>query len=131
MILVDTTVWIDFFKGRNKSYVDALHSLLEQREDLCLCGVILTEILQGIKNEKEYRITETLLSNLIYLPMKKETFILAANIFRVLRSKGITVRKSIDCMISAVAIENNIFLLHNDEDFDLIAKYSELKLFKA
>ena len=130
MILVDTTVWIDFFKARNKPHVFALNSLLEQRKDLCLCGVVLTEILQGIKNEKEYRITETLLSNLIYFPMQKETFIFAANIFRKLRSKGVTIRNSINCMISAVAIENNTFLLHNDRDFDLIAKHSNLKLFK-
>jgi len=121
MMLVDTSVWIDFFAARNTAQVVALESSIDQREDLCLCGVILTEVLQGIRDDRQYKQTESLLSNLIYLPMDRSTFLLAANMYRTLRSRGITIRNSVDCMIAAVCIEHEANLLHNDRDFDHIA----------
>ena len=131
MTLVDTTVWIDLFAGRNTTQVSVFESLVVKNEDICLCGVILTEILQGIRDEKEYSKTESVLSNLLYLPMERSTFLLAANIYRTLRSKGITIRNSVDCMIAAVCMENRIPILHNDKDFDLIAKEFDLKVLKV
>ncbi len=130
MTLVDTTVWIDLFAGRNTSQVSLFGSLIVAKEDICLCGVILTEVLQGIKDEKEYSKTEPILSNLIYLSMERSTFLLAANIYRSIRSMGTTIRNSIDCMIAAVCIENKIPILHNDKDFDLIAKEFDLKVLR-
>jgi predicted nucleic acid-binding protein len=130
MTLVDTTVWIDLFAGRSTSQVSLFESLIAKREDICLCGVILTEVLQGIKDEKEYSKTESILSVLIYLPMERSTFLLAADIYRSMRSKGITIRNSIDCMIAAVCIENNLPILHNDKDFDSIAKGFDLEVLK-
>lgn len=130
MTLVDTTVWIDLFAGRNTSQVSLFGSLIVAKEDICLCGVILTEVLQGIKDEKEYSKTESILSNLIYLTMERSTFLLAANIYRSIRSKGITIRNSVDCMIAAVCIENKIPMLHNDKDFDIIAKEVDLKVLR-
>lgn len=121
MMLVDTSVWIDFFAARNTAQVALLESTIDQRVDLCLCGVILTEVLQGIRDDKQYMQTESVLSNLIYLPMDQSTFLLAANIYRTLRSRGITIRNSVDCMIAAVCIEHKADLLHNDRDFDYIA----------
>ncbi len=120
-MLVDTSVWIDFFAARNTAQVAVLESSIDQREDLCLCGVIITEVLQGIRDDKQYNQTESVLSNLIYLPMDQSTFLLAANIYRTLRSRGITIRNSVDCMIAAVCIEHKADLLHNDRDFDHIA----------
>ncbi|MGH7902067.1 MAG: type II toxin-antitoxin system VapC family toxin [Thermodesulfobacteriota bacterium] len=122
MTLVDTTVWIDLFADRHTPQVSLFESLIAKREDICLCGVILTEVLQGIKDEKEYSKTRSILLNLIYLPMEFNTFLLAADIYRSTRSKGITIRNSVDCMIAAVCIENDVPILHNDKDFDLIAK---------
>ncbi len=121
MMLVDTSVWIDFFAARNTAQVELLESTIDQRVDLCLCGVILTEVLQGIRDDKQYMQTESVLSNLIYLPMDQSTFLLAANIYRTIRSRGITIRNSVDCMIAAVCIEHKADLLHNDRDFDYIA----------
>jgi len=126
MTLVDTTVWIDIFSGRNTAQVAMLESLIDKREDICLCGVILTEVLQGIRNDKEYKKTKSVLSDLIFFPMTYETFLLAANIYRTLRVKGVTIRNSVDCMIAAVCLENNVRLLHNDRDFDLIAQHFDL-----
>jgi len=127
-MLVDTSVWIDFFAARNTAQVVALESSIDQREDLCLCGVILTEVLQGIRDDRQYKQTESLLSNLIYLPMDRSTFLLAANIYRTLRSRGITIRNSVDCMIAAVCIEHEANLLHNDRDFDHIADIFGLRV---
>ena len=128
MILVDTSVWIDIFSGHNTAHVVMLESLIESREDICLCGFVLTEILQGIRNDKEFKETESVLSDLIFLPMTYETFLLAASIYRTLRVKGATIRNSVDCMIAAVCIENNVRLLHNDRDFDQIAEHFDLHI---
>ena len=128
MILVDTSVWIDFFAGKNTLQVKLLESFIQQSEDLCICGVILTEILQGIRDDKEYQKTDSLLSDLLFLPMERETFLLAAKIYRGLRSKGLTTRNSVDCMIAAVCIENDVEILHKDRDFEVIASHFDLKI---
>jgi predicted nucleic acid-binding protein len=128
MTLIDTTVWIDLFSGVASPQVSLLESLIAQREDLCLCGVILTEVLQGIRDDKEYAETHAIFSKLVHLPMVYETFLLAAHIYRSLRAKGITIRNSIDCMIAAVCIENGVPLLHHDKDFDSISGHFDLKI---
>jgi len=128
MTLVDTSVWIDFFAARNTAQVAMLESLIDQKEDLCLCGVVLTEVLQGIRDDKQHKQTESVLSSLILLPMDQSTFLLAANIYRTLRSRGITMRNSVDCMIAAVCIEHKAHLLHNDRDFDYISDVFALQV---
>ena len=128
MTVVDTSVWIDLFAGRDTPQVTFLESLIERKEDICICGVILTEVLQGIRDEKEYSDTESMLGNLLFLSMSRETFLLAATIYRALRARRLTIRNSVDCMIAAVCIENEIRLLHNDRDIDLLAAHSELEV---
>ena len=128
MVLVDTTVWIDFFSARSSPHVLSLENLIEHRDDICICGVILTEVLQGIQNDNEFIKTRDLFNNLILLPMPYKTFLRSAEIYRFLRKKGITIRKPIDCMIASVAIENDIPLLHNDKDFIPISKHCGLKV---
>ena len=128
MVLIDTTVWIDFFAGRQLPHVAALESLIKKREDICICGIILTEILRGIREKSEFRKTKELFNTMIFLPMTYSVFLGAAEIYRTLRRKGITIRNSIDCMIASVAIENDIILLHNDRDFITIAKHLDLKV---
>ena len=127
MVLVDTTVWIDFFSSRSLPHVGTLEKLIVKREDLCTCGIILTEVLQGIRKDSEFRKTRDLFEKLIFLPMRHSTFLQSASIYRILRRKGITIRKSMDCMIASVAIENNVSLLHNDKDFKPIEKHFKLK----
>jgi predicted nucleic acid-binding protein len=128
MVLVDTTVWIDFFADRNEPHVAALQELIENQEDLCLCGIILAEVLQGIRSDVDYIKTKDYLDDLIFLPMRQATFVRAAEVYRSLRKRGVTIRKPVECMIASVAIENNIRLLHNDRDFDYIAKHSKLRV---
>ena len=130
IVLVDTTVWIDFFANTPGEHVEILASLLEQREDICICGVILTEVLQGIRRDEDYKKTKSLFEHLILLPMTYPIFIRSAVIYRFLRRKGITIRKPVDCMIAAVAIQNEIPLLHSAKDFIPIEKYCGLIPFK-
>jgi predicted nucleic acid-binding protein len=128
--VVDTSVWIDFFSGRSARYVETLEQLLTAGDDVCLCGVVLAEILQGVRSEIDYRKTKAYLEFLLYLPMDRRTFERAAEIYRSLRRRGVTVRKPVDCMIASVAIEQDIPLLHNDRDFDPIEKHCGLEVLR-
>ena len=127
MILVDTTVWIDFFAARSLPHVMALETIIKRRENICICSIILTEVLQGIRKDTEFRKTRDLFNTLILLPMPYTVFLRSADIYRKLRKIGITIRKPLDCMIASVAIENDIPLLHNDKDFQPIEKHCGLK----
>ena len=130
IVLVDTTVWIDFFAARSSDHVMALDNLIRNREDISICGIILTEVLQGIRKDSQFKKTRELFNNLLFLPMPYPVFLRAAEIYRSLRRKGITLRKSVDCMIASVAIENDIPLLHNDKDFKAIEEHCGLKCYK-
>lgn len=127
MILIDSSVWIDYFANRPTAQVSFLDSYLEEREALCTCGIVLTEVLQGIKYQREYRKVRKFFEELMILPMDREIFLRAADIYRFLRQRGLTIRKLADCMIAAVAIENDVPLLHNDRDFNIIKKHFPLK----
>jgi hypothetical protein len=130
MVLVDTTVWIDFFSGKTTSQVSVLEFLISEGEDICTCGIVLAEVLQGIRDDRIYRKTKSHFDNLIYLPMAQTTFVKSAEMYRSLRKKGITIRKPLDCMISSVALAHKARLLHNDKDFGPIEKHCGLKTVK-
>ena len=125
--MVDTSVWIDFFNGNITDQSVKLERLIQNRENICICGVILCEILQGIRADTQYEITNSYLKALVFLPMHYSTFVKSADIFRALRKEGITIRKPIDCMIAAVAVEQDVPLLHSDRDFDHIEAFKGFK----
>ncbi|MFH0921884.1 MAG: PIN domain-containing protein [Fibrobacterota bacterium] len=130
MTLVDTSVWVNYFNGKRYHQTDLLTGLISQYKDICVCGLVLTEILQGIKSDDEFEKVKKQLSALIYLPVTKHSFIQAASLYRSIRKHGKTIRSSIDCIISSICIEHEVRLLHDDRDFDIIAKYSKLKISK-
>jgi predicted nucleic acid-binding protein len=127
MVLIDTTVWIDFFRGNDTPQVDVLEKLIAEEADICTCGIIMMEVLQGIRSDTDYKTTRSHFNTLIYLPADRNTFISGARIYRTLRQKGITIRKPVDCLIASIALENDVPLLHNDRDFDQITEYVGLK----
>ena len=127
MTLVDTTVWIDFFTGKANPQVAVLDLLISESQDICICGMVLTEVLQGVRKDKQYKEIYTYFQNLLFLHMTQDMHLHAAELYRSLRKKGMTIRKPIDCMIASVAIAHEIQLLHNDRDFDPIAKHCHLK----
>ena len=130
MSLVDASVWIDFFAARATPEVLELKRLLNEGKRVYTCGVILTEVLQGIRKDEDYRRTLARFDDLGYLPMRRQMFLAAADMYRSLRRRGITIRNSVDCMIAAVAIEHDLPLLHNDRDFDPMEPHCGLKVVK-
>lgn len=128
MILVDTSVWIDYFNGIQNWQVEKLDSTLP--DELVLIGdVILAEILQGFDKDSDYNKAKEALECLECVDLGgKNMAIKTASNFRFLRSKGITIRKTVDMLIGTWCIEYSIELLHNDKDFDRIALYLPLQI---
>jgi predicted nucleic acid-binding protein len=128
LILVDSSAWIDFFRGQDAPHVQQLEQAIRNRRDLAICGIILTETLQGIRNDTRYRQVKAHFSSLILLPMEQPVFIGAADIYRTLRKQGQTIRKTNDCIIAATAIHYPSQLLHNDRDFVVLSRHTPLEL---
>lgn len=127
MILVDTSVLIDFLKGQTNEKIQLFDEILSRNIDFGFSCFTFQEILQGARNEKEYEQLHDYLSTQIiyFLPEETATYEKAARLYFDLRRKGITPRSTIDVLIALTAIENNLLLLHNDRDFDLMAKQVE------
>lgn len=127
MILVDTSVWVDFLNGVNSKERIMLHDLLEKDAPIATTGIIITEILQGIRGERDFlTIKASLPAFPLYLPKAPETYVAAAALYRECRQQGRTIRSTVDCIIAAICLEQGLSLLHKDADFDHIAACSDL-----
>jgi predicted nucleic acid-binding protein len=123
VIVVDSSVWIDFLKGHNSREVQRLLALLGD-EDIIVGDLMLCEILQGLESERAALEVETLLRNFEIVPMAGEAIaVAAARNYRSLRRRGITIRKTIDLLIGTWCIESGRPLLHNDRDFHPMARH--------
>lgn len=118
MILVDTSVWIDYFNGIINAQTEKLDELLTS--DIIITGdIILAEILQGFKKDSDFKKAKAALDQLDCYPLvSKQLAVQSARHFRFLRKKGITIRKTTDMLIGTFCIVNQIPLLHNDRDFE-------------
>lgn len=127
MIVVDSSVWIDYFTGNDSPEADHLDSLLGQ-ELIAIGDLVLTEVLQGFRADKDFREARDLLLSFHVVNMLDTTIALksAAN-FRALRKMGLTVRKTVDSIIATYCIENRFPLLHSDKDFQPFHKHLNLK----
>lgn len=126
MIFLDSTVLIDYFNGIDNWQVNRLDSILGKQ--IVLIGdYVLAEVLQGFNRDKDFEKAAMILNNFPCLNIcGKEIAILSAKNYRILRKKGITIRKTIDCVIATFCISNNLTLFHNDRDFDPFVKYLRL-----
>ncbi len=132
MIVVDTTVWIDFLAARGTVFDRHLAELLDADAPIALVDIVYCEILQGIRDEEAYRrIRLSLLAHPILRPRGLETFEAAANLYRTGRGRGLTIRRSVDCLIAATCLENEAEIYHNDRDFDALARVSALMIHRA
>ncbi len=130
MILVDSSVWIDYFNGKKTSKTDWLNSALGS-ELIVMGDLILAEVLQGFQNEKDFKTAKNLLLEFPFMEMiGQELAIKSALNYRFLRKKGVTVRKTIDVMIGTFCINHHISLLQDDRDFEPMEKYLKLKTVK-
>lgn len=117
MILVDSSVLIDYFNGKVNWQVEKLDEILGT-EMIAIGDYILVEVLQGFKNDKDYEMAKKALISFPCLNIcGEEIAIKSANNYRMLRKQGITVRKTVDVIIGTFCIENDLILLHNDKDF--------------
>ena len=127
MILVDSSVWIDFFNGRDSRETDLLALLLRRR--ILLTGdLILAEVLQGFRHTQDMAAARRALLSLPYADLVgQEVALASAQNYRLLRHQGITLRKTIDVIIATFCIRNGHVLLHADRDFELMAEHLGLR----
>lgn len=128
MILVDSSVWIDYFNGTETLATKKLDGLLGV-QPVCTCDLILAEVLQGFRQDEDYQAAKKLLCALpIHAMLGTAMSLKAADNFRNLRKQGITIRKTIDTMIATYCIENHLALLHSDKDFLPFQQFLGLQL---
>ena len=127
MILVDSSVWIDYLRGVETKQTDRLHGLLGL-EPVAVGDLILTEVLQGTTTDKEFKEVLKLLNSLEVVSLGGHSVaVQAARNFRALREKGVTIRKTIDCIIATRCIMDGMTLLHSDRDFDPFVSHLGLR----
>ena len=134
MVLVDTSVWIDFLRGSRTPQVGALASLLEGEDIVGTAPIILQEVLQGAETPARFERWRRNFSGLMcYLPLDPiESHVEAARLYASCRRAGRTPRSSNDCLIARIAVEHDLFLLHDDRDFDAIASVEKgLRLYQS
>jgi predicted nucleic acid-binding protein len=128
LILVDSSVWIDYFRGKITPQTEILDRMLGH-ELLVIGDLILTEVLQGFPDERDFNEARKMLTSLIVVELcGQEIAIQAAKNFRSLRNLGVTVRKTINTVIATRCIESGYDLLHNDRDFDSLAEHLGLRV---
>jgi len=129
VIIVDTSVLVDFFRGEENAQAQTLARLAEEEASFAIPVACCQELLQGARNDKEWNLLHEYLSTqkLISAVDPLASHMAAARIYYDCRRKGITLRGSIDCFIAQLCVENEAALLHNDEDFERIAKVCPLR----
>jgi predicted nucleic acid-binding protein len=128
ILLVDTSVWIDFFAGRDTPQTRVFKDAVREGADVALTGLLLAEILQGVPSDSEFaKLRKVLSSFRILRPGSEETYVRAAGLYRTGRKRGVTIRSLIDCLIAAIAMEQEATVLHRDRDFYRISGYTPLK----
>jgi len=128
MILVDSSVWIDYFNGRKTWQTDLLENIFSN-VPIIIGDLILTEILQGFRSDNDYKTAKSFLSDLLFRQMGGyQVAVQSAQNYRTLRKKGVTVRKTIDVIIGTYCILEDLTLLHDDRDFEPMVSHFSLKI---
>lgn len=120
-VLVDSSVWVDFLNGHPSVESDALAALIDGEDDPCTCGIVVSEVFQGLRRDKGRDRLERLFRELTLLePSGIDIYLRAAEVFRALRRRGVTIRSTIDCVFAAIAEENGCQVLARDRDITAI-----------
>jgi predicted nucleic acid-binding protein len=125
MVLVDTSIWIEVFRKRNPLDLESIVDF----DDVVTCLPVIQEVLQGFRTEDAFRkARESMLAlPIVEDPLRREAIEVAVDLFRTARAHGFTVRSSVDCLIAACALRNDLEVLHRDRDFDALARVSRLR----
>lgn len=126
MVLVDTSLWIEFFRASSSFHLESHVDL----DDIVTCLSIIQEVLQGFDDQKAFHTArEAMFSfQIVESPLRSEVFELAVDLFRSSRRAGLTVRSSVDCLIAACALRNSLQILHRDRDFGALARIAPLQV---
>jgi predicted nucleic acid-binding protein len=131
VIVVDTTVWIDFLEARGTAFDRHLAALIQDDAPISLVEIVYAEVLQGIRDDEVFQqIRMSLRAHPILRPQGLHTFETAANLYRAARRRGLTIRRSVDCLIAATCLESGAEIYHNDRDFDALARVSDLMIYR-
>ncbi|MGH8634170.1 MAG: type II toxin-antitoxin system VapC family toxin [Burkholderiales bacterium] len=124
MLLVDTSVWIDFLAGRATRAVEYFRERLEARETFALTELIYLEVLQGVREPDAVKKVSAYLRRQLFLGPRRglQTYDAAAELYRRCRAAGVTVRSTIDCLVAQTAVDYGSILLHSDRDYERIAR---------
>jgi predicted nucleic acid-binding protein len=126
MTMIDTSAWVEFLRDTGSPVCDRVDALLEG--EVAVCEPVIMELLAGARSEAQLGDLRRLLARCVTLPTASVDYEMAAAIFRQCRRCGKTPRKMMDCLIAAVAIRNEVALVHHDHDFTVIAEFSALKV---
>jgi hypothetical protein len=127
-VLVDTSVWVDFFNGYPSAQEKSLSRLIAGDDEILTSGVIVAEVFQGLRRDKGRAEIVRLFRELLFVePSGMDTYLRAADVYRTLRRRGVTVRSTIDCLIAVVAEENECDVLARDRDLQTILGSGLLK----
>jgi predicted nucleic acid-binding protein len=131
LILIDTSAFTEFLNKTGSPFDREIESLISKDKETAIADIVLTEVLQGIKNDKDYaEVKKSLLSFPVYSLKGVDSFIAAADLYRKCRKKGLTIRNTTDLLIAQIALENDLILLHNDKDFDTLAGMCNLRIYR-
>ncbi|MBN2569526.1 MAG: PIN domain nuclease [Deltaproteobacteria bacterium] len=129
MILVDSSVWIDYFNGKRTPQTDWLDSSLGNTPIIIICDLVLTEVLQGFQSDKDFKTARNILLGIPFMSIGGQALAIeSAENYRFLRKHGVTVRKTIDVIIGTFCIHHRLSLLHDDRDFDPMVKLLGLEI---
>ena len=126
MILIDTSAWVEFLRGTGSPICDRVEALLDG--EIATCDAIRMEVLAGARDEHHLERLRRLLARAVVLPTTSPDYDEAAALFRRCRREGYTLRRLIDCLIASVAIRAAAPILHNDGDFDVLARHAGLRV---
>jgi predicted nucleic acid-binding protein len=128
-ILVDTSVWVDFFNGHPSREAETLAYLIGEEADLVTCGLVVAEVLQGLRRTKSLSTVESHFREMDWLtPSEPDTYLEAAELFRRLRLRGVTIRSTVDCVIANLAARHDALILARDRDLTMIVESKLLNL---
>jgi predicted nucleic acid-binding protein len=126
MILIDTSIWINIFRDKTQRYSKFFYEFIGE-QDIVLTRFQQLELLQGCRDEREWRLLSDYLDGQDYIEMQPTTWVSAAKIYYDLRKQGLTVRSPVDCCIAQLALENKLMLIHDDRDFVTISQIVQLQ----
>jgi predicted nucleic acid-binding protein len=129
LILVDTSAWIEFLRDTDSAVCNAVDDLLG--DEIAICDAIAMEVLAGARDERHLAQLRGLLDRAVALPTGPADYDHAAGLYRRWRRSGETVRKLIECLIAAVAIDDGVPILHADADFDVLARHTDVRIHPA